>query len=383
MTKVSIFGTHFSGKTTLAQTLAKETHMFYHQSDKSLEISKEMHIKSLDELEQMDINSKFKFQLKMLDSLKESIDNSITDGNPISCIPYGKKLLNENLYNTELGKMVIKNAVKYSNNYDYLFYLPPEIDFEKDDFRHSGKEFRMTVAKELIENMSLNYKVLTGSVDERVKTAKYMMKLENKPARHNHIVFEGICNSGKSTILKMVMEELKKEKINYYYADRQYSPNSNISEDKLELMYSDLNKYKNDLIDSYMNLFSYTSEYHNIEDKIKSGEIVFSDRHKFSVIALGLAVGYDINYMYRITSHLKTAGTIIFFDLPYEEGVRRAGLNEKSMKSIRQNMELQKMMSEGFKKLAQIHCEVKIVDSMQTKQDLFNNVYEIIKKTIE
>ena len=381
--KVSIFGTHYTGKTTLAKILAQKTNLIYNQTDQSIEIAKSMNINSLDKLENMDINYKWLFQIKMLESLKKTINNSIADGNSISCIPYGKKLLKESFINSETGKAIINEAIENSNNYDYLFYLPPEFDFKIDSFRHNGDNFRMLVAKELLDNIKGNYKVLTGSVEDRIKTAKYVMKFCDKPARYNHIVFEGICNSGKSTIMKMVLEKLDEEKTNYFFAERKSSPNNNTKESDLILWYDNLNKYKENLLKSYIDLFTYTNEYNNIEDKIKNGDIVFSDRYKFSIIALGLGLGYDLNYMYKITNHLKTPGTIIFFDLPFSEGVKRAKLNNKSMPTIRQNENLQKIMSEGFKKLASIHAEVKIINANQEKQKLFDDVYNIIREIIK
>lgn len=379
--KISIFGAHYTGKTTLAKKLSKELDLVYHQSDQSLEIAKDMNIMSLDNLEKLEERIKLKFQLKMLESLKKDVSNSVSDGNPISCIPYSKKLFGNQFIDSTNGKFIVNNAKKYSTNYDYIFYLPTEFEFKDDFFRHTGNEFQMKIAQELIENMS-NYKVLTGNLSDRIQTAKYIINLANKPARHNHIVFEGICNSGKSTIMQMIMEYLKKENIHVIHAERKNSPYNLTTENDLILWYSNLQKHKEQLLKSYIDLFTYTNNFHKIDEQINSGNIVFSDRHKFSVIALGLGLGYSLNYMYKITSHLKTAGTILFFDLPYEESVRRATLNNKSMPSIRQNEHIQKMMSDGFKKLATIHSEVKIIDATKNKEELFKNVLSVLSDNV-
>lgn len=375
MNRISLCGVHYTGKTTLAKHLVKQLSIPYYMADLAVPLTKEKGLKSLDELEQLSIKDKWEFQMDMFKGLSEPLEHCVADGSPLSCIPYGKLLLKEEI-DSEKGKSLLMNARMNTNKYTHLFYLPPEIDFIDDNFRLKGVNERVKIDNELIyELQNYDYITLTGSVEDRSNIVLNSLN-KGKCSRTNHIVFEGLCNSGKTTTLKYITSLLEQKEINFYQSQR-LRVNKD-SEDELITWYSNLDKYKNELLDSYIQLFTQIEKEQDIDTKVANNQIVLSDRHKFSAIALGIGLGFPIGYLYKLTAHLKTPGTVILFDIDPEEAVRRANLNNKPMPEIRGNLHLQTLMSKGYRELAKHHKEIILIDANISPKDLFKKVENII-----
>jgi dTMP kinase len=370
MIKISICGTHSTGKTTLSKKIAEALNIPFIKSDISKDILDEMNIKNFEELEKLSYDTKLEYELKMLKSLSMFEDiECVTDGNPLSCIPYGRKLLGEN--NIE----ILYNARSNVKNFSHIFYLPPEIDFEDDSYRYTDLTFRKEIDEELFKELeeTTYFNILTGTIEDRLNLVlKALNKKENN--RNNHIVFEGICNSGKTTIINWITETLKKD---YYLIERPKNPN-NKTFDNLEEMYDNINKYKKELLDSYISDVFYFHKKEEVTSKIETGKYVIADRQKFSIIAYGVALGYSLGEMYFLTRDLPTPGTIIFFDINATACGLRAS-REKPLYNFRSNVIFQAKMNETFESLAKYHIEVKKVNAAQSPEDLFRDTLQIIE----
>ena len=80
---------------------------------------------------------------------------------------FNKGQINQNTFN-----YVKEKYEDNVNRYDIIFYLRPEFKIVDDGFRSLDIKFRdevLEIFEELVKNLK-NVKVLTGSVDERIKT---------------------------------------------------------------------------------------------------------------------------------------------------------------------------------------------------------------------
>ena len=80
---------------------------------------------------------------------------------------FNKGQINQNAFN-----YVKEKYEDNVNRYDIIFYLRPEFKIVDDGFRSLDIKFRdevLEIFEELVKNLK-NVKVLTGSVDERIKT---------------------------------------------------------------------------------------------------------------------------------------------------------------------------------------------------------------------
>lgn len=379
MNRISLCGVHYSGKTTLAKYAAKKLNIPYYMADLAVPLVNKYGLNSLNELDTLSIEDKWQFQMDMFKCLSMPPGECIADGSPLSCIPYGTLLLKDEI-NNKNGQQLIIDSRENKNKYTHLFYLPPEIDFTSDNFRINGINERINIDNQLTKELeNYPYITLTGSVEDRANIIGNTLGA-NKCSRSNHIVFEGLCNSGKSTTLKVITNLLNQKGIEFYQTQRLRVNKE--SEGALITWYGNLEKYKHELLQSYLNLFTQIEAEQHIDDKVYNGDIVFGDRHKFSIIALGIGLGFPIGYLYKLTSHLKTPGTVILFDLDPQEAVRRSSLNNKPMPSVRGNLNLQTLMSIGYRQLAKHHREIILIDANVKPQELFKAIENVVLKVI-
>ncbi len=254
--KISIIGSHSTGKTTLATLVSKNLNINLLLLDKSREILDKMKISDMDELNKQNYNTRLLFQKQILESLqpKNNLNNYIVDGNPISAIPYGYDLINAT--NNPTDWATIKNTARQGyKKYNSIYYLPSEIDLEPNGLRHSNNNYQKTIEEHLLNELNKegNFKILTGTLNDRYKLIEKneTPQQNTKVNRYNHIVFEGISNSGKTTIIKWLELFLNDNNIKNFIISRPKNPNNKVI-DNLSELYDNIEKNKEVLINSYI-----------------------------------------------------------------------------------------------------------------------------------
>ena len=99
-------------------------------------------------------------------------NNIFVDRCLLDCMAYTTWMFNKGQINQNTFNYVKEKYEDNVNRYDIIFYLRPEFKIVDDGFRSLDIKFRdevLEIFEELVKNLK-NVKVLTGSVDERIKT---------------------------------------------------------------------------------------------------------------------------------------------------------------------------------------------------------------------
>jgi dTMP kinase len=199
--------------------------------------------------------------------------------------------------------------------------------------------------------------------------------MSNIHKKGTFIVFEGLDRSGKSTQIKLLMENLEKNNnkaVLYKFPDRvthtgelihQYLQNEiELEPHVIHLLYSANRWEKKDMI---------------IEN-INNGMTVICDRYIYSGIAYSVANGLDINWCKLSDIGLPIPDIVIWLDLDIEISMERSNFGNE----IYERKEFQEKVLNAYKLL---HDENWVIldanNSFKYISDkIFNLVTEIIKK---
>lgn len=158
-------GSHSTGKTTLAKALAKKLNFTYIQDIVREEAVKKGFV--------INENTSPEVQLWLL--MRQWELETLTPGSWIAdkslfdYLVYGRLVLKD-----EDVKNVIRKIVQQNANYDFVFYLPIEFPMEKDGIRSVDPKFREEIDRlfrKCLDEFSVKYIVLSGSVEERIEQA--------------------------------------------------------------------------------------------------------------------------------------------------------------------------------------------------------------------
>lgn len=202
------------------------------------------------------------------------------------------------------------------------------------------------------------------------------------------ISFEGGDGSGKTTILNMLKENLKKEGIEIYLTRE---PGGNkISEEIRNVI---LDKANTDMdIRTEALLYAASRRQHLVENVIpllNEGKIVISDRYiDSSLVYQGYARGIGIDKVYDLnmfaTDNMLPELTI-FFDIKPEDSLKRI-LKNSSREINRLDIEtifFHKKVYEGYQILLSKYPRIKKVDASKSIDEVYLQTYKLVKKEIE
>ncbi len=120
-----------------------------------------------------------------------------------------------------------------------------------------------------------------------------------------------------------------------------------------------------------------------VNPAVNEGKIVLCDRHIDSTVAYqGYGRGLDIDRI-KMLNNIATNGRkpdlTIVFDIDVETSMQRVGKNKDRMESA--GIEFHNRVREGYLKIAKEEPErIKVVNSIQTVNDVFEEVKKIVNK---
>ncbi len=166
MPRISISGSHSTGKSTVIDALKKIPSISKRFTFRG-EVLRDIKKTGININEYGTDNTQLLVMSKFLEysTLSDVIlDRCALDGLVYSAYLYEKNQIKKNTL--KIAESIFENV-----RYDIMFYIPPEFNIVPDGVRSENAEFRDRVA-ELFEEYMTSYKIepirLTGSVDQRV-----------------------------------------------------------------------------------------------------------------------------------------------------------------------------------------------------------------------
>lgn len=203
------------------------------------------------------------------------------------------------------------------------------------------------------------------------------------------ITFEGPEGAGKTTILKMIKEQLKQDGFDVIVTRE--PGGSEISEQIRQVI---LNK-DNTLMDPWTEVLLYiAARRQHLVEKIlpekKNNKIIISDRFSDSTLAYqGYARNLDINKINIIQAMIfenYQPDLTVLFDIKPEIGLHRilARKSEHLNRLDEEKIEFHQKVYNGYKKIAAKNPRrIQIIDASLKENIVFNSAYELIKDLIE
>ncbi|WP_338974352.1 dTMP kinase [Spiroplasma endosymbiont of Tricholauxania praeusta] len=203
------------------------------------------------------------------------------------------------------------------------------------------------------------------------------------------ITFEGPEGAGKTTVLKMIKEQLKQDGFDVIITRE--PGGSEISEQIRQVI---LNK-ENTLMDPWTEVLLYIAarRQHLIEKILpnkNSNKIIISDRFSDSTLAYqGYARNLDIDKINLIQKFIfedYQPDLTVLFDIKPETGLQRILLRkgEKLNRLDEETLEFHQKVYNGYKKIAISNPNrVHTINANLSEKKVFNSVYELIINLVE
>ena len=208
---------------------------------------------------------------------------------------------------------------------------------------------------------------------------------DSKEKEGTLIVFEGIDGSGKTTQARRLFDELLRKGHNDAVLTAEPT-DKGIG----MIIRNDLKETGGNLDPRTLQLvFTADRSQHVsriIEPRLAAGNIVICDRYYYSTAAYAYASGLNMGEFLHVNEVLfpKPAVALIF-DLPAEVAAERLEARNRKLERL-ENIELQKNVREGYKKLAKLsklRCgEVRVVDAAASPDEVHKKVMEEASKHI-
>ena len=361
--RIAITGTHSSGKTTLAQKIAENYSLEYVRGDKAVDI---MHSvfpgKSIDSLS---VKEQWRLQQEMFESFDEAlnVENSVTDGFHLTCIPYGDAFTDKQIRSIDGYNSFYQNVLARSKQFDAIVYVPPEIALEDDGFRPVDIALQRDIDTQIYSLLeSFDFLTVNGPVDQRVRTVGDHLGLSNSMFQ-NFVALEGLPRAGKSTQTRL----LSKQK------------NIHVVERTDNMYIREFNRWKQSdpytCSDMQASLLSKAItediKQNAVLERLSNGQVVISDRHKYSVLSLFEALGVSRQELCSSTYDVLEPGRVLYLDISAQESVQRSRRTDLSV--LKNDVELQENVRASYMRMA---CEkdFTFIDATKPVEEVYASI---------
>lgn len=378
--KIAVIGTHSAGKTTLAERISKEFGIPYQRGDKTQDIFKRLNFnKGVDELtrdEQWTLQQEI---LKSLDELQSANGPYVTDGSSLTCIPYGLLYSNFGIRNQNGFEDFITKARESARQTNLFIYLPPEIALEDDGFRPEDNNVRMDIDNfvyGLLKEGGYPFRTITGTIPQRLEQVGKILGKTKNTSLDRYIAFEGMPRAGKSTQLEILDgKEIKGHRV--HRMKRFNSPAmKNFKAIRKDRPYDN----SDETIELACEALQFDFDANEVYDRLDAGEIVISDRHKYSYLTLFGSLGVPSHKVYSRTYGIPTPSKVFLFDMNPNITVKRA--IETGESSLKRDITFQRGIRRRYDELAEEYDFHKI-DATQSIDQITQELIKKIGEEIE
>ncbi|MDD5178194.1 MAG: AAA family ATPase [Candidatus Nanoarchaeia archaeon] len=368
--KIAVTGTHSSGKTTLAKRISNHFNIPFIRGDKAKEIFQE-HFpdKPINELS---VGDQWKFQQLMFQSFDEVFKQEgdcVTDGFHLTCLPYSIEYTHGDITQIDGYFEFLQKVIERSKQFDLIFYLPPELSLENDNFRPQDKDLRITIDKYLFSLLQdFNYCTISGPKEVRIRKVGQMLGIAD-PVWENYIAFEGLPKSGKSIQISRLQEKARQLKKDLYICKRSDNEYIKTLRERSPERREDYN-YNLDMLKLHAEILESEFESNEVKNRLADGQIVVSERQKFTALALYGALGIPRHLIYQALYELPDPGRTIYLDInPCANVIKNIRAGKTS--SLKSDLEFQEEMRKLYLQYAKDH-RLEVIEANQTPEQVFS-----------
>ncbi len=372
--KIAITGTHSTGKTTLAKNIENTFGIQYVRGDKAIQICQSHFpnklINQLSVLEQWELQ---KLMFQSFDEVFKQENDCITDGFHLTCLPYGVKYTNGKITQMEGYSDFVQKVIERSKQFDFVFYLPPEIPLENDKFRPQDQALRIDIDRSIFSLLQdFDYCTLSGTIKARTRKAGQQIGIADS-VWENYIILEGLPRSGKTTQIRFLQEKAKKVGKRLYISERNNNEYMKAFKERRQNNWYDCSR---EMLKLHAEALKSDFKTNNIEERLTDGQIVVSDRQKFTTMTLFGALGVPRHVLYEAVYDLPDPGRTIYLDVNPAISVMRS-IKTESDKPLKNDLKFQEKVRDLYLQYAKDH-KFEIVKPNQTQE----RVFEIIESKV-
>lgn len=311
--KIAITGTHSTGKTTLAKNIADTFGIPYIRGDKAVSICRK-HFPNKP-INQLSVEEQWKLQRLMFESFDEVFNQEgdcVTDGFHLTCLPYGINYTNGKIAHISGYSEFAQTVIERSKCFDAIFYLPPEIALVNDNFRPQNQALRMDIDKMLFSLLQdFNYCTLSGTIKARTRKAGQIIGIAD-PIWEKYIVIEGLPRSGKTSQIRLLEEKARILGKRLHVCERNNNEYMRMFKARRQ---TNLYDHSREMIRLHAEALKSDFKANNVEERLADGQIVVSDRQKFTTLTLFGALGVSRHLLYEAVYDLPDPGRTIYLDV--------------------------------------------------------------------
>lgn len=192
------------------------------------------------------------------------------------------------------------------------------------------------------------------------------------------ITLEGPDGSGKSTIIRLLSDYLKKKEVDFIFTRE--PGGTYIGEDIREIILNDKNTYMSSRTEALLYSASRSQHVHEkIRPRLEDGKVVICERFVLSSLAYqGIARGLGIEEVKAINDFAiegVNPDLILFFDVDPIHALNRKTRKKGGDRLEKEGLSFHKKVYDGYKELISMYPEnIKVIDASKSINETFYQV---------